>query len=132
MGETTNYELRTTNYELRTTNGPDQARTPDERKRSQTQCVLTYIAKNGSITAVDALREFGCFRLAARVKDLRERGNDIRTAWRRDGAKRYAIYYLPSPEALAFEKQQNEMYERAKRTTNYELQTTNPGEQVAA
>lgn len=44
-----------------------------------TQCdmILRYMEEEGSITPVDALREFGCFRLGARIYDLRKRGVDI-------------------------------------------------------
>lgn len=41
-----------------------------------TQCekILAYIQENGSITPLDALREFGCMRLASRVNDLKRAG----------------------------------------------------------
>ncbi len=44
-----------------------------------TQCdqVLSYMRKFGSITPIDALREFGCMRLASRISDLRKRGVPI-------------------------------------------------------
>lgn len=46
-----------------------------------TQCekVLNYIRLNGSITPLDALREFGCMRLASRVTDLKAKGYNIVT-----------------------------------------------------
>lgn len=45
-----------------------------------TQCerILDYIAENGSITQLDALREFGCMRLASRVSDLKRQGVPIK------------------------------------------------------
>ena len=38
-----------------------------------TQCekILDYMRSNGSITPLDALREFGCMRLASRINDLK-------------------------------------------------------------
>ena len=44
-----------------------------------TQCekILEYMRVNGSITPRDALREFGCMRLASRVSDLKKLGYDI-------------------------------------------------------
>lgn len=33
--------------------------------------------KRGPLTPLEALERFGCFRLAARVRDLRERGHAI-------------------------------------------------------
>lgn len=41
-----------------------------------TQCerILQYIEENGSITQLDALREFGCMRLASRMCDIKKMG----------------------------------------------------------
>ena len=61
--------------------------------------ILLYMKEHGSITALDAMREFGCMRLAARISDLREKGYDIETfdEWsqnRYGGKIRYARYFL--------------------------------------
>lgn len=66
---------------------------------SQCERILQYINDYGSITQLDALREFGCMRLASRVNDLRRRGVNIRTdtetALNRYGEEvRYARYRL--------------------------------------
>ena len=62
--------------------------------RNMTQCEATidYLNMFGSITPLEALNAFGCFRLGARVSDLRERGYNIRTDINQEGIKRYAIY----------------------------------------
>lgn len=41
-----------------------------------TQCekVVEYMKAFGSITPLDAMRDIGCMRLAARIADLREQG----------------------------------------------------------
>lgn len=46
-----------------------------------TQCdkIYDYMKNNGSITPLDALREFGCMRLAARINDLSRRGVNIKS-----------------------------------------------------
>lgn len=69
---------------------------------SQNKKILRYLKthKRG-ITPMDALRLFGCFRLSARIKDLRESGNNIYTEMEtkeyEDGTvKRYARYFLHS------------------------------------
>jgi hypothetical protein len=49
-----------------------------ERTNSQNRKVLRWMKKRGSITPQDALT-FGCMRLAARIKDLRDGGTDIIT-----------------------------------------------------
>ncbi len=44
---------------------------------TQTQHIKEYMEKNGSITPLEALREFGCMRLAARINDLERAGMNI-------------------------------------------------------
>lgn len=41
---------------------------------TQTEAILDYMNEYGSITALDALREIGCFRLAARIHDIEKKG----------------------------------------------------------
>ena len=47
------------------------------KKISQCERILDYIAENGSITSADAMREFGCMRLASRISDLKRQGIPI-------------------------------------------------------
>ena len=46
---------------------------------SQKQMVLDYIREFGSITPIDAFRDLGVTRLAAKIFELREDGHDIHT-----------------------------------------------------
>ena len=48
-------------------------------KASQCDRILAYIRDNGSITQLDALREFGCMRLASRMSDLKRRGYSVKS-----------------------------------------------------
>ena len=48
-----------------------------EEKTTQVQDVLAYLEMHGSITPMEALRELGIFRLAARVFDLEQMGHVI-------------------------------------------------------
>lgn len=48
-------------------------------KVSQCDKILTYIREHGSITPLDALREFGCMRLASRMSDLKGRGYNVKS-----------------------------------------------------
>jgi hypothetical protein len=41
-----------------------------------------------------ALHKFNCWRLSARIYDLRREGHDIVTFWEDDGHKRWARYRL--------------------------------------
>ena len=44
---------------------------------SQNKQILTYLEKGKKLTPLDALNKFGCFRLSARILDLRKEGYDI-------------------------------------------------------
>ena len=43
----------------------------------QTDKILKWMMTEGEITPLDALREFNCMRLAARISDLRKAGHKI-------------------------------------------------------
>jgi hypothetical protein len=45
---------------------------------SQSQWILKALEQR-PLTAIEALEGCGCFRLAARIKDLRQQGHDIQT-----------------------------------------------------
>lgn len=66
-----------------------------------TQCekILRHLEDYGSITPVDALRDYGCMRLGARIWDLKRMGHhidmELETGENRYGEKtRYARYTL--------------------------------------
>ena len=61
---------------------------------SQEKQILGYLQSRGSITAIEALQEFGCFRLAARIADLRAKKHNIETYVSKQNGKRFAIYRL--------------------------------------
>ena len=41
------------------------------------QLIRKRLLEGGSITGIEALRDFGCYRLASRISDLRREGLDI-------------------------------------------------------
>lgn len=41
---------------------------------TQTDRILRHLREHGSITPLEALREFGCMRLGARIYDLKRAG----------------------------------------------------------
>ena len=45
--------------------------------KSQSDQILEYLQKGYVLTPLDALKRFGCFRLSARVFDLKKRGHNI-------------------------------------------------------
>jgi len=63
-------------------------------KTTQCKLILEYMQNHGSITPLDALREFGCMRLSARILDLRKLGWNIRTIKTTHNGKRFARYIL--------------------------------------
>jgi hypothetical protein len=46
---------------------------------SQNKQIADYLKKGKKLTTLDALTKFGCFRLAARISDLRNDGMNIAT-----------------------------------------------------
>ena len=73
----------------------------DERESKSSQCqrIIEYIVKFRSITSQQAMDDLGCFRLASRVHDLKQKGYPIRGFWvygkNRYGEKtKYKMYTL--------------------------------------
>jgi len=60
---------------------------------SQNQAILTHL-RNKSITAADAMSRYNCYRLAARIADLKDRGYDIVTIMEPHKGGAHARYYL--------------------------------------
>ena len=53
----------------------------DNEMQAKTQCnmIAAWLEKGYSLTSLEALKMFGCMRLASRICDLRDRGYDIAT-----------------------------------------------------
>ena len=62
--------------------------------KAQTEKILAYLSKGKGITPIDALNRFGCFRLAARISDLRRDGHIIHTNTQTKNGKTFANYKL--------------------------------------
>lgn len=67
-----------------------------ERRRTHCDAILSYLAAGHRLTALEALNRFGCFRLGARIYDLKHRGYPIGTCMitDEDTGKRFAQYWL--------------------------------------
>lgn len=51
---------------------------PNEKQsQSQNAKILAHLQQGGRITSLEALNQFGCLRLSARIKDLRDSGWQI-------------------------------------------------------
>lgn len=71
----------------------------DTSKLTQYDMIIRYLKDHGSITQLDAIREFGCMRLAARIAVLKKRGLKIRRELEESRNRygdiiRYARYFL--------------------------------------
>ncbi len=60
---------------------------------SQRAEILSWL-KRKPITALDALQHIGCFRLAARIEDLRKAGWEIETRMEEHSGGKHARYFL--------------------------------------
>jgi rare lipoprotein A len=60
--------------------------------KTQNEQIKAYLSKGKSITPIDALTKFGCFRLAARISDLRKNGLKIVTKNVTVSGKTFASY----------------------------------------
>jgi len=65
-----------------------------ETTTTQNFKILEHLKTGKTITPIDALMEFHCLRLAARVFNLREQGWPIHTDRITNGEKTYAEYSL--------------------------------------
>ena len=61
---------------------------------SQCQALLKYLETGRSVSPLMALDKWGCFRLAARIRELRNSGHKIATHTVHIGAKKFAAYML--------------------------------------
>ena len=77
-------------------------------EQSHKALIKKHLLNGGSITALEALKEFGCYRLASRISDLREEGVIIKKTMEESISKitkkpvRFARYSLDTnamPEA---------------------------------
>ena len=73
------------------------------QKSTQRIQIMRHLKENGTITQLEALREYGIMRLASRISELKKRGEPIskvmRSATNRYGETvRYAEYSLKMAE----------------------------------
>ena len=61
---------------------------------SQREKVKRHLEKEGSITPLEALYDYGCMRLSGRIYDLKKEEIKIKTEHERRGEKTYARYKL--------------------------------------
>jgi hypothetical protein len=61
---------------------------------TQTDAIRAHLLSGRDITPLQALDDYGCFRLAARIDELRKSGLDIETITETRNGKKFAKYKL--------------------------------------
>ena len=70
---------------------------PNKRtSMSQKAQIKAALLAGETITPLDALKRYGCFRLGARIGDLKAEGMNIVNVWRTVNGKRVAAYRIAS------------------------------------
>lgn len=64
----------------------------EEVKLTQKIDIKQWLEHGKKLTPLEALDKFGCFRLAARIDDLRREGLEIETEMKYERGKRFASY----------------------------------------
>ena len=72
---------------------------------SQSDQILNHLKSGKSITPLEALHLYGCFRLGARINDLRKDGYPIETEIIHENGKHFASYFLRQETADAYKVQ---------------------------
>lgn len=50
-----------------------------DHRTSQTDKILSFLLAGNAITPLESLERFGCFRLGARIWEIKKRGHEIET-----------------------------------------------------
>ena len=61
---------------------------------TQNKQILLDLMAGKTITPLDALKRYGCFRLGARIWELRRNGHSIKRRFVTKGGKTYAAYSM--------------------------------------
>jgi hypothetical protein len=61
---------------------------------SQSAQILAHMKAGHGITGLDALHRFGCFRLPARIADIKKMGHDVKREMIEVNGKRVARYWM--------------------------------------
>lgn len=67
---------------------------------TQVRNIELHLLAGKTITPIEALHQYGIFRLAARVCELRDAGYEILTEMETDGVKQWARYALVRSPAV--------------------------------
>ena len=68
-------------------------------EQTQNQAILDYLEKGNKITPLEALMKFNCFRLSARIFNLKAQGHKIITHNKTVDGKSFAEYRLQTEQS---------------------------------
>ena len=75
----------------------DNVNLNEEKSASQAKRILAYMQEGHRITPIDALNLFKCFRLGARIADLKADGHEIKSEFvKTDTGKHVKSYWIES------------------------------------
>ena len=65
------------------------------KKMTQNSLILKHLQENKKINPLEALNLYGCFRLGARIYNLKQEGHNIETKMKNNGVKKnhFAEYH---------------------------------------
>ena len=69
----------------------------ETQTQTQKEAILRHLQSGKTITPLEALNLYGCFRLGARIWDLRNEGYVIRSESVKQGKKTFSSYNLITP-----------------------------------
>ena len=65
-----------------------------KRTESQKEMILSALVAGETLTPIDALNRFGCFKLATRISELKSDGIPVKVEMVEQNGKRFARYSL--------------------------------------
>ena len=65
--------------------------------QTQKESILRHLQSGRTITPLEALNLYGCYRLSARIRELRDEGYEIKSENVKQGKKTFASYELIVP-----------------------------------
>lgn len=65
-----------------------------DMKTAQANLILAALQEGRALSPIEALSEFGCFRLAARIHDLRNQGHKIMGERVTKDDKTFQVYFM--------------------------------------
>ena len=69
----------------------------ETQTQTQKEAILRHLQSGQTITPLEALNLYGCFRLGARIWELRDEGYEIKSENVKQGKKTFASYKIIVP-----------------------------------